>query len=100
MILGQSYRSLKQLARCNWLCLYGIFGAPDLIVEVLSAGNQNADLAKKKAVYEEFGVKEYFIIDPSDKTEITYFIENSQFIEQQRQKGKFISRILIAEINF
>lgn len=40
----------------------GVFGAPDLIAEVLSPGNQNADLVKKKAVYEEFDVKEYFII--------------------------------------
>jgi len=46
----------------------GIFGAPDWIIEVLSTGNQNADLVKKKAVYEEFGVKEYFIVNPADKS--------------------------------
>ena len=78
----------------------GVFGAPDLIVEVLSRGNKKADLVKKKAVYEEFGVKEYFIINPADKSVIAYFLENKTYIEQPAQKGKLISKLLNAEISF
>jgi Uma2 family endonuclease len=78
----------------------GIFGAPDIIIEVLSPGNQNADLVKKKAIYEEFGVKEYFIVDPSDKDVITYYLEGGKFVEQTSQKGKLASKLLQAEINF
>ena len=78
----------------------GIFGAPDLIAEVLSPGNQSADLIKKKALYEEFGVKEYFIVDPADKNVITYFLENKKFVEQSTQKGKLTSKLLNAEISF
>ncbi len=78
----------------------GIFGAPELIIEVLSAGNKNADLVKKKAVYEEFGVREYFIVNPADKRVITYYLENNKYVERTTQKGKLISKLLSAEISF
>ncbi len=78
----------------------GIFGAPNLIIEVLSLGNQKADLVKKKAVYEEFGVKEYFIVNPADKSVITYFLKNNKYVEQTTQKGKLSSQLLNTEISF
>jgi len=78
----------------------GIFGAPDLIIEVLSPGNQKADLVKKKAVYEEFKVQEYFIINPVDKRVITYYLQNEKYIEQASKKGKLTSKVLNAEIPF
>ena len=49
-----------------------MYGAPDLIVGVLSPSNKNADIIKKKAVYEQFGVREYFIVEPSDKTVFSF----------------------------
>jgi len=51
-----------------------IKGAPDLIIEVLS-GNKKYDLQIKKSLYETFGVKEYFIIDPSDKSVVSYYYD-------------------------
>jgi Uma2 family endonuclease len=77
-----------------------VYGSPDLIVEVLSPGNKKADLVKKKAIYEEFGIKEYFIVNPADRSVITYYLENKTYIEQKLQKGKLISKLLNAEIAF
>ncbi len=42
-------------------------GVPDFIVEILSPGNKNHDLVKKKELYERFGVKEYWVVDPQTK---------------------------------
>ena len=45
-----------------------IDGAPDLVVEILSSGTGYYDLTHKKAVYQALGVKEYWIIDPQERT--------------------------------
>ena len=46
----------------------GCFGAPDLIVEILSPSNSKVELQNKYELYEEFGVREYWIIHPSENT--------------------------------
>jgi Uma2 family endonuclease len=42
----------------------GCVGAPDLIVEILDLGNNRKDVHDKYFVYEEAGVKEYWIVLP------------------------------------
>jgi len=46
----------------------GIEGAPDLVVEIISPSNSYKDRYEKKIAYQKFGVKEYWIIDPGNKT--------------------------------
>lgn len=43
-------------------------GAPDLLVEILSPSTGTRDKTKKKVLYERFGVKEYWIVDPNYNT--------------------------------
>lgn len=42
-------------------------GAPDLVVEILSPSTSGKDQREKYRVYEEAGVREYWIIDPAGK---------------------------------
>ena len=74
-------------------------GAPDLIVEVLS-GNKKHDLQVKKNLYETFGVKEYFIINPDNKEVISYYLSDSKFSLQESRKGKLKSKLLRKTISF
>ena len=46
----------------------GIEGPPELVVEVLSPSNSFIDRNTKKRKYLEFGVKEYWIVDPGNQT--------------------------------
>jgi Uma2 family endonuclease len=43
-------------------------GAPDLVIEILSAGSRKKDLETKKKIYARFGVGEYWIVNPETET--------------------------------
>jgi len=46
----------------------GVYGAPDLVVEVLSPKTQKIDRGDKKDLYQLHGVKEYWIVDPDNRS--------------------------------
>jgi Uma2 family endonuclease len=50
-------------------------GAPDLVVEILSPATARRDLGEKLRLYREFGVAEYWIVDPILET--FEFLENA-----------------------
>ena len=45
--------------RCN--------GAPDFIIEIVSPGNASDDYIRKSFYYKNYGVREYWIVDPRRK---------------------------------
>ncbi|MCE2961945.1 MAG: Uma2 family endonuclease [Chitinophagales bacterium] len=58
----------------------GCLGAPDLVVEILSPGNSNKEMNIKYELYEEAGVKEYWMIHPTERQLLIYVLENGIFI--------------------
>lgn len=46
----------------------GIFGAPDLIVEIISSSSEYRDMVVKKAIYEKNRVAEYWLVNPYMKS--------------------------------
>ena len=57
----------------------GVHGAPDLVVEVLSPSTAKHDRGRKKQVYEQCGVSEYWIVDPANKTLEQYLLQQGAF---------------------
>jgi len=57
----------------------GAFGAPDLVIEILSLGNSKKEMKYKFDLYEEAGVLEYWIVNPADKTILIYALKDNQF---------------------
>ncbi len=58
----------------------GCIGAPDIVIEILSKGNNKKELKYKYEVYEESGVKEYWIIQPEDENMTVYTLVDGKFI--------------------
>jgi Uma2 family endonuclease len=58
----------------------GCIGAPDIVVEILSPSNNKKELRNKYEVYEESGVKEYWIVSPQDYTFLVYTLKDGKFV--------------------
>jgi len=58
----------------------GCVGAPDLVVEILSPGNNVKDLKFKYEVYLESGVKEYWVIHPEEQTLLVYTLKEGEYV--------------------
>ena len=56
-----------------------IHGAPVLVIEVLSPGTSKYDKTKKKAIYALYGVKEYWLVEPSTMQCSGFINENGAF---------------------
>lgn len=55
-------------------------GAPALAVEILSPGTRRRDRLVKREIYERFGVREYWIVDPEGKTVEVFALEEGKYV--------------------
>jgi len=57
----------------------GCIGSPDIVIEILSPGNNKKELQNKYEVYEEAGVLEYWIVYPLENTLLKYTLIEDAF---------------------
>jgi Uma2 family endonuclease len=55
----------------------GCLGSPDLVIEILSPGNSSKEMKLKKDLYEENGIREYWIIDPEHENAFQFHLLES-----------------------
>lgn len=74
----------------------GIFGAPDLVVEILSASTQSYDRGAKFRAYERAGVRELWLIDPYGPVGTEFYqLKDTVFQPvMPDEKGLFASAVL------
>ena len=56
-------------------------GSPDTVIEVLST-DRNRDLVRKRQVYEEAGIPEYWIVDELNQTALQLELSDGQYVER------------------
>lgn len=54
----------------------GVYGAPDMVIEITSPSTRKMDYSKKVTKYLEAGVREYWIVDLQKRKIVTYFFED------------------------
>ncbi|NWO13154.1 Uma2 family endonuclease [Virgibacillus sp.] len=72
-------------------------GAPTMIIEIISPSNQAHDLIIKLNLYMQYGVKEYWIVNPLLNTIMVYALNEKAKYEQKdivREKGIVTSSVL------
>ncbi len=66
-----------------------IMGPADLVAEVISPGGRNRDRIEKRDLYEQYGIKEYWMIDPEAETVEVLFRQGGQYqLSMRRGKGE------------
>jgi len=78
----------------------GLHGVPSFIIEILSPGNPQYDLVIKKELYEKFGVKEYWIVNPDTKNVIGYTLQNKKYGIPVEKSGEIPSALLSYTFTF
>ncbi len=73
-----------------------IYGVPDLVVEVASPSTLKRDITDKMKIYEKYGVKEYWVVFPSEKTILVYQLTDNgyELFSSAIEKGKVRSKVL------
>ena len=75
-------------------------GAPVLVIEVLSDSSIKTDNVEKFEIYEEYGVKEYWIVDPFNDTIKQHVLENGKYkLLAELRKGDRITSPTLNEID-
>ena len=73
-----------------------IRGAPDLIVEILSPATADTDRGAKKLLYERYGVKEYWLVDPDPETVEIYTLQAGRYeLAQRAEKTGTVHSVLL-----
>ncbi len=57
----------------------GVRGAPDFVVEVLSPSTSSHDQVRKLGIYERAGVREYWLVHPTDRVLSVYRLGDNGF---------------------
>ena len=71
-----------------------VYGSPDLVVEILSPSNRMQDLTTKAVLYADFGVPEYWIVDPETDRITINVLRDGQYAALQGRGGLVRSEIL------
>jgi Uma2 family endonuclease len=57
-----------------------LHGAPDLCVEIISPSTEQRDRDRKAKIYAEYGVREYWLVEPKTKIIEVYKLEAGVFV--------------------
>ena len=56
-------------------------GAPDLVVEVISEGSRCRDALTKRHIYERYGLRFYWLVDPEEETVRVFELQDGAYGE-------------------
>jgi len=77
----------------------GCFGPPDLVVEIVSPFSTKRDVQDKLSIYEEAGVKEYWIVFPKEEVITIYVLKDKYEMSGHFVASDTIQSVTLPEVN-
>lgn len=74
--------------RLHLVATGAVLGPPDLCVEIISPSSARTDRVDKLREYAEYGVANYWIIDPIQKTAEAHVLANGEYALAAKGKGE------------
>lgn len=71
-----------------------IQGPPDLVVEIISPSSRRYDLVEKRINYARFGVREYWVVDPIERSATVSEMMQGEWISIYAEAGVLRSKVL------
>ena len=71
-----------------------IDGSPDLLVEILSPSTRRIDLIRKRAIYQQAGIREYWVVDLTEPSIAVLQLRDGYFVPVTEVNGKLTSAVL------
>jgi len=85
-------------ARGSIITEKNIQGAPDLVIEIISESTRKTDETTKKKIYEQYGVLEYWIVDPELALVKIYRLTDGRYgraEERAEERGETVTTVLL-----
>ena len=80
--------------RLHLACEVYVDGPPDLAVEVISPSSRQYDLVEKRINYARFGTREYWIIDPIERSASVLELVQGEWVPIYAGEGVLRSKVL------
>lgn len=71
-----------------------VVAAPDLAIEVVSPSSRTRDYITKRVMYENAGIKEYWIVDPIKKSVDVLILEEGKYVRAENEDGVVRSTVV------
>jgi len=81
----------------NKLDEHGCKGAPDLTLEILSPSNARHDLLVKLDLYQQAGVREYWVVSPEDKTVHIFLRDGDALALRKTYRADDLARVNVLD---
>jgi len=75
----------------------GCKGAPDLVIEILSPSTRRHDRFVKLGLYQQAGVREYWIVNPEEKVVQVLLLENGYLLHHDEYGRKDVAKVNVLE---
>ena len=74
----------------------GIFGAPDLVVEIISPSTALYDTMDKREVYENHGIAEFWVVNPDERAIEIFVLKENVYKRHSyaRKEGQVASAVI------